>query len=110
MDHKAGVKKMLSPSSFQFLAAGSTSGQMERVIACGLHIRLQYVQVDGTARGVAVLVARLDLAANSQTCLVSGLRLGQMSLKCTLQPFLRMFFEPSMPVLVFGAFGLWHSC
>lgn len=75
---------MLSPSPFLSLAAGSTAGQAERVAACGLCVTLRCVGVDGTALGVAVLVARLDLAANSQTCWVSGLRFGRMPLKRTL--------------------------
>lgn len=77
VDRKAGVKKkMLSPSPLLSLAAGSTSGQVERVVACGPCITLRCVWMHGTALGVAVPVARLDLAANSQTCWVSGLRFG----------------------------------
>lgn len=42
--------------------------------------------------GVAVLVARLDLAANSQTCWVSGLRFGRMPLKRTLPTICKDIF------------------
>lgn len=76
MDHNAGVKKLLFPSPFLSLPAGNTSGQAECLVACGRCIMLQCVRVDGTVLGVAVLVARLDLATNSQTCWVSGLRFG----------------------------------
>lgn len=83
---------MLFPSPFLPHPAGSASGQAERVVACGRRVTLQCVRVDGTMFGVAVPVARLDLAANSQTCWVSGLRFGWMLWNAPSQPFVRIFF------------------